>query len=126
MPIQPECSAPCKASDSIQAGHTNWSCSLTAPGTIENKSDLVHLDSAKPLGAATCFNRLIAHDDADVVVFLESGSIVTPEWWQRLWAALQADPAHGLAGPSPIGGDSTGVGKPSQRYHRRSQAVLLG
>jgi GT2 family glycosyltransferase len=59
-----------------------------------------HLDSARPLGAAACFNRLIAHDDADVVVFLESGSIVTPDWLDQLLEAMQVDSDHGLAGPS--------------------------
>lgn len=60
----------------------------------------MHLDTDRPLGAAACFNRLIAHDDADVVVFLESGSIVTPRWLDLLLEGLQADPGHGLAGPS--------------------------
>jgi O-antigen biosynthesis protein len=49
---------------------------------------------------AACFNRLIAHDDADVVVFLESGSIVTPDWLDQLLEAMQVDSDHGLAGPS--------------------------
>ena len=47
------------------------------PAPCEDNSDLVHLESAKAMGAAACFNRLIAHDDADVLVFLESGSKTT-------------------------------------------------
>ena len=50
--------------------------------------------------AAACFNQLASHDDAPVVVFLEAGVIVGPEWLDRLLAGLAADPRNGLAGPS--------------------------
>lgn len=56
--------------------------------------------TAEPHGGAACFNRLAAHRDADVLVLLESGAIVGPGWLERLVAALEADPTHGLAGPS--------------------------
>jgi glycosyltransferase involved in cell wall biosynthesis len=72
-------------------------------GLPAQRSDLpgrAYLNSETPLGAAVCFNRLITHDDAQVVVFLESGSMVTPNWLDRLVEALQTDPDHGLAGPS--------------------------
>jgi glycosyltransferase involved in cell wall biosynthesis len=51
-------------------------------------------------GAPAAFNRLVAFDAARVVVLLESGSIVTPGWLDRLCAALAAEPGVGLAGPS--------------------------
>src|SRR5438132_1347458 len=51
-------------------------------------------------GAATCFNRLAAHSDADVVILLESGARVGSRWLEHLLRALDADPQNGLAGPS--------------------------
>lgn len=56
--------------------------------------------TAEPLGAAACFNRLIAATQADVLVLIESGALVGPGWLDRLLAALEASPGHGLAGPS--------------------------
>ncbi|EJL83269.1 glycosyl transferase [Polaromonas sp. CF318] len=50
-------------------------------------------------GAAACFNRLVGVP-ADIYVFLENGARVTPGWLELLLAALDADPSHGLAGPS--------------------------
>src|SRR5690349_8262322 len=50
-------------------------------------------------GAAACFNRLVGVP-ADIYVFLENGARVTPGWLEFLLAALDADPSHGLAGPS--------------------------
>jgi glycosyltransferase involved in cell wall biosynthesis len=51
-------------------------------------------------GGAAALNRLAAFDSAPVIVLLESGSIVTPGWLERLEEALEADPQAGLAGPS--------------------------
>ncbi len=54
-------------------------------------------------GPAAALNRLLgllAQGDAPVAVFLESGSLPAPGWLEALRAALEADPAHGLAGPS--------------------------
>jgi glycosyltransferase involved in cell wall biosynthesis len=56
--------------------------------------------TAEPLGAAASFNRLIRDNDADVYVFLESGALVGPGWLEALCRALDADAAHGLAGPT--------------------------
>jgi len=56
--------------------------------------------TAEPRGGAACFNRLIAHDDAELVILLESGCLVTPRWFDHLLAALGADQRNGLAGPS--------------------------
>jgi O-antigen biosynthesis protein len=53
-----------------------------------------------PSGDAACFNRLAAASDADVLVLLESGALVSPRWLDLLLAALGADERHGLAGPS--------------------------
>jgi hypothetical protein len=43
---------------------------------------------------------MAASTAADIVVLLESGSLVGPGWLDRLLAALDADPRPGLAGPS--------------------------
>jgi glycosyltransferase involved in cell wall biosynthesis len=51
-------------------------------------------------GTAACFNRLAAHNQADLVVLLESGAQVAPGWLDQLLAALDSNPRHGLAGPS--------------------------
>lgn len=51
-------------------------------------------------GPAAAFNRLVQEHEADVYVYLQSGSLVGPQWLQRLCAALDAHPGHGLAGPS--------------------------
>jgi glycosyltransferase involved in cell wall biosynthesis len=56
--------------------------------------------TAAARGAPACLNRLARESDADVVVLLESGVLVGPGWLERLVAALEADPGHGLAGPS--------------------------
>ena len=55
---------------------------------------------AQPPGAAEAFNRLLREHDADLYVFLESGALVGPQWLTRLCAALDADPKHGIAGPT--------------------------
>ena len=54
----------------------------------------------KPTGASACFNRLHQAQDADVYVFLKSGSLVSPGWLHHLLAALEEDPRNGLVGPS--------------------------
>jgi len=53
-----------------------------------------------PRGAAACFNRLLRESAAEVLVFLESGSLVGPGWLDLILAALQADSRNGLAGPT--------------------------
>jgi glycosyltransferase involved in cell wall biosynthesis len=50
-------------------------------------------------GGAAALNRLAAHDAARIIVLLESGSIVTPGWLERLGAVLDGT-AVGIAGPS--------------------------
>src|SRR5262245_25761288 len=62
--------------------------------------DLPQLATAEPRGAAACFNRLAAINDAEILVLLESGALVGPRWLAHLLAALEADSCHGLAGPS--------------------------
>jgi len=67
---------------------------------LSTARDLPQSCALEPRGAAACFNRLAAYSDADVVVLLESGNVVTPGWLDHLLAALDADPRNGLAGPS--------------------------
>jgi glycosyltransferase involved in cell wall biosynthesis len=65
--------------------------------------DLGHIRQSatdRPRGAAACLNRLRRETDADILVLLESGTLVGPGWLERLIAALEADPRHGLASPS--------------------------
>lgn len=51
-------------------------------------------------GMAAAFNRLIHHDESDLVVLLEAGCQVAPGWLEHLTAALASDSRNGLAGPS--------------------------
>lgn len=51
-------------------------------------------------GAAACFNRLAAHSQADILIFLESGTRVGPGWLEHLLRAFESDSRIGLAGPS--------------------------
>jgi O-antigen biosynthesis protein len=62
--------------------------------------ELPQLTTGQPSGGAACFNRLAQFNDADVVLLLESGALVGPDWLDHLLSALQADPRNGLAGPS--------------------------
>ena len=52
------------------------------------------------VGPAAAFNRLAASTAARVVVLLESGSIATAGWLDRIRAAFEHDVRAGLAGPS--------------------------
>ena len=63
--------------------------------------DRVRLSGTSDMrGAAACFNRLASLTDTEVIVLLESGVQVAPNWLHHLLAALAADPRNGLAGPS--------------------------
>jgi glycosyltransferase involved in cell wall biosynthesis len=53
-----------------------------------------------PEGPAACLNRLASETQADILILLESGVIVSPGWLERLLAPLAADPRHGIASPS--------------------------
>ena len=55
------------------------------------------LASAEARWQVAAFNRLITLDDAPLVVFLESGALVTAHWLERIRAALEAQPQVGLA-----------------------------
>jgi glycosyltransferase involved in cell wall biosynthesis len=68
--------------------------------TLATLSHYPQLASEEPRGQPAAFNRLIALDEAPLVVFLESGVLVTAHWWDRLRAALEALPQVGLVGPS--------------------------
>jgi glycosyltransferase involved in cell wall biosynthesis len=54
----------------------------------------------EPRGPAACFNRLLQEAAAEILVFLESGSLVGPGWLELILAALGADQRNGLAGPT--------------------------
>lgn len=62
--------------------------------------DLPQLVADRARGAPACFNRLVTSAEADLYVLLESGSLVGPGWLDYLLRALDADPRHGLVGPS--------------------------
>ena len=62
--------------------------------------EIPQLKTVEPCGAAACFNRLVSGQKFDMYVFLESGTLVGPNWLEHLLAALDSDPQNGLAGPS--------------------------
>jgi len=72
----------------------------------ETRAALAHFEAlpqsgtVEARGAASCFNRLAALSDADLLVLLESGTQVAPRWLEHLEAALAEDPRNGLAGPT--------------------------
>ena len=72
----------------------------TARLVLEQFPDVLQSGTDVPRGAPACFNRLTSALAADVFVFLESGSLVSPGWLEALLAALEADPRNGLVGPS--------------------------
>jgi glycosyltransferase involved in cell wall biosynthesis len=67
---------------------------------LEQLGNVPQSTTVEPRGAAACFNRLIGDGDAELLIFLESGSLVGADWLGPIVAALQADPRNGLAGPS--------------------------
>jgi glycosyltransferase involved in cell wall biosynthesis len=67
---------------------------------LESLRDLPQLGTAEPRGDAACFNRLAQASDAEVIMLIESGAIVGPQWLDLSFAALEANPRHGLVGPS--------------------------
>ena len=84
----------------------------------------------EPRGAPACFNRLLREADADVYVFLESGSLVGPGWLDHLLAALAADATHGLAGPSTnmawsVQGDLRGRGARADNINEIARQLAL-
>lgn len=60
--------------------------------------DIRQSSTTQPRGAPACFNRLASHA-ADVIVLLESGTIVGPRWLELLLDAM-TKPGVGLAGPT--------------------------
>jgi len=67
---------------------------------LKNLHDLQQSGTQDAFGLPACFNRLVTSTHAQVVVLLESGALVGPNWLEYLLAALAADPHNGLAGPS--------------------------
>jgi glycosyltransferase involved in cell wall biosynthesis len=71
--------------------------------TSAELSALTHipqLATTEPFGAPACFNRLAQVNKAEKLVFVESGTIVSPGWLEKLVASLSADSRNGLACPS--------------------------
>jgi glycosyltransferase involved in cell wall biosynthesis len=70
------------------------------------RAALAHVTAARVLnddgarGGAACLNKLARNTTAGVVVLVESGTLVAPQWLDRLVAALESAPGAGLAGPS--------------------------
>jgi O-antigen biosynthesis protein len=62
--------------------------------------DLPQSGTKAALGAPACFNRLARESDAGLLILLESGSLVGPNWLEPILSALAAEPRNGLAGPS--------------------------
>ncbi len=62
--------------------------------------DLPRSGTEEAQGAPACFNRLVRESDAELLILLESGSLVGPGWLEPILSALAADPRNGLAGPS--------------------------
>lgn len=58
-----------------------------------------HVAVPAPGGAPAAFNQLIGRA-AQIYIFLEAGARPAPGWLELLVAALDGDPANGLAGPS--------------------------
>lgn len=67
---------------------------------LDSLAPVPQLGTDIPSGTAACFNRLAASSKSDVIVLLESGSLVGPRWLDHLLAALHGNSHHGLAGPS--------------------------
>ena len=111
----------------------------TARRALEQLSGVLELGTNGSRGAPACFNRLTLARSAEVFVFLESGSLVSPGWLEALLAALDADPQNGLAGPStnlawneqaafPHGGSTPGeiartAAEAAQRFGRETRAL---
>ena len=67
---------------------------------LQELSNHPQLSTTEPSGTAACFNRLAQHDQSDVIVLIESGSLVAPGWLEYLLDALDDHPDNGLAGPT--------------------------
>jgi glycosyltransferase involved in cell wall biosynthesis len=83
-------------------GRLDTTLRFLAQNTDEAHETLVLDNGTNPqsMGAAAAFNQLLREKDADLHVFLESGSLVGPHWLSILCAALDANAAHGVAGPT--------------------------
>ncbi len=66
---------------------------------LQSNLELACSTTEQPLGMAACLNRLSKISKADVLVLLEEGAIVSPQWLPRLLNALTAKET-GMAGPS--------------------------
>jgi glycosyltransferase involved in cell wall biosynthesis len=71
-----------------------------ASASLHELNNVRQLPSDEARGTASSFNRFVRSSNADILVYLESGSLVAPGWLDHILAALDADPRNGLAGPS--------------------------
>ncbi|MEA3061813.1 MAG: hypothetical protein QOJ94_1594 [Sphingomonadales bacterium] len=81
-----------------------------------------------PGGAPASFNQLVGVP-ADIYVFLEGGAVPAAGWLDLLIGALEADSAHGLAGPSTNWcwneqGVAPGCGATADELSRQAQELL--
>lgn len=67
---------------------------------LNTSGNLHQSGTSDPLGPPACFNRLVTSTTAGIVILLESGTLVGPNWLEYLLAALASDPCNGLTGPS--------------------------
>jgi glycosyltransferase involved in cell wall biosynthesis len=65
-----------------------------------SRLDVPQFGTDQPRGGAACLNRLANNTDTDIIVLLESGSLVGPGWLDHLLNALDSRSDYGLAGPS--------------------------
>ena len=70
-----------------------------APATDPALASLPQWETAEPLGAPACFNRLASGTDTAVVILIQSGTLLGPGCLSLLVQALDR-PGQGLAGPS--------------------------
>ena len=73
---------------------------LATRAALAEFADIPQSPTDAPLGPAACLNRLARETTADTLILLESGTIVSPGWLDKLLAALDADRWHGIASPS--------------------------
>lgn len=97
-----------KTLDSIRA-HTLEPFTLVllpdGPDTVSAEAlgkfrDIPQLATNRSLGAPACFNRLISYDTAEIVIFLECGSIVTAGWLEKFIETFNNNPDCGVVCPS--------------------------
>ena len=57
-------------------------------------SEIAQSNTSEPKGTAACFNRLLSHNAASILILLESGTEVAPGWLDALLVATQMPGLH--------------------------------